>query len=94
MFVKFECGCIGLKTDRTAIELSSVTEIGNLRPASNVIIFVNCLDHGDERFTCQYRDTDKPSAPICLDEERALVFSLNKLIEDGYRLRQIKGLLQ
>jgi hypothetical protein len=92
MFVRFSCGCIGLKTNHSQAEYDQHGNSGRVTPE---IVFKVCDGDGDGNITSHYRPLgEKSSTPIPLVEEISLIRQLGDLIGDGYRHREMKRLLK
>lgn len=78
---RFHCGCVGVR-------LPNATE------DFNALIFDSC--HGDRGYGAQargIRDIDV-SAPLPIEEALTLFAKIDRLAQDGYNYRELRGQLK
>jgi len=94
MFVKFDCGCIGLIIGTA---LLSAIDGGRVSYADDVITIKNCDQDVDDSlgFCLGSRDfSTKSFTPLDQKQVEDLAIKIQDLVHEGYRLRKIKQLLK
>ncbi len=86
-FVEFSCGCIGLKTPFQS-------------PSNSRAVVVKPCDSKDEPIEIHRRALPEShlrhsplATPLSDEEAEDLLNEIARLVADGYRFRQLKGLL-
>jgi len=78
MFVRWDCGCLGLKLDNRNIVIEpcdlNYDELGSLS-----------FDH---------REMENDSEPLTEEEIKRFMRSISTMLWDGFKLRQIKDLIK
>lgn len=79
MFVRWECGCIGVQSNHQNTEKD--------------VVFFACDGDGDDYLSAYRKMESLTFEPLTGDEENCLVGKLSGLIGHGYRFRTIKKAL-
>ena len=90
MFVRFNCGCIGL-----LIGPAALAEVPHITPKSYILI--SACDSDDHELTFYVADRvpyDPTFSPLDFEQVDELAARLHNLIRDGYKYRTIRSLLK
>ncbi len=90
MFIEFDCGCIGFDTPKRPHWYP-----GHSGGEGHILIYRCDTDYSyDNEYGLSFREVPRNSKPLDADRTNDLIVELIKLIDDGYRFRDIKRLLK
>jgi len=90
MFVRFNCGCIGL-----LIGPNAIAEVPHITPGSYILI--DACDRDEPVLTFYVADRvpyDPTFSPLDFEQVEELAARLHGLIGDGYKFKTIQSLLR